>query len=202
MHHVGVLAYGSLRTSPGWELEEAIDRHVEGVYTPFHIEFARKSRGRGDAPTLVPVTSGGAHVMATVLVMKEDISLSLARDMTYRRELNKVGDSTLVYLHEESPCPNKVRLPVVVDVGGVEKVIYTALGDTIPEADRNGKFLARAAVDSVGRTDCCRDGITYLRDAISVGIATPLTDEYRDEVLRLTGADDLDEAVSMARRRS
>ncbi len=33
MHHVGVLAYGSLLTSPGPELNEATAMRIEGVVT-------------------------------------------------------------------------------------------------------------------------------------------------------------------------
>ena len=39
MHHVGVLAYGSLLTSPGPELNEATAMRIEGVVTPFPVEF-------------------------------------------------------------------------------------------------------------------------------------------------------------------
>jgi hypothetical protein len=59
---VGILAYGSLIGNPGSEIEKATRKAVSGVKTPFRVEFARGSRGRGGAPTLVPVESGGCEV--------------------------------------------------------------------------------------------------------------------------------------------
>lgn len=196
MHHVGVLAYGSLLTSPGSELAEATDSRVENVLTPFPVEFARRSKGRGDAPTLVPVASGGSPVIATVLVMRDGISLPLTRDMTYRRERNKVGQMDVTYMHRPEPGPNQVHLSVYYGLGGVNRVIATELGDTIPEANRTGSFLAKMAIESVVSAAPGRDGISYLRDAISMAIITPLTEKYTEEVLRLTGYTTLDSAIT------
>ena len=68
-----------------------------------------------------------------------------------------------------------------------------------PACPKLVEYLAQLAIKSVPLADEGRDGITYLRDAISAGIRTPLTEEYRDEVLRLTGADTLDEAIIAVR---
>ena len=59
---VGILAFGSIAGDPGAELAAAVTRRIE-VKTPFAVEFARSSRSRDGAPTLVPVGEGGAHVV-------------------------------------------------------------------------------------------------------------------------------------------
>ena len=56
---IGILAFGSLLDEPGAELEAHIARRIEGIETPFAVEFARSSRTRDGAPTLVPVTGAG-----------------------------------------------------------------------------------------------------------------------------------------------
>ncbi len=54
-NEVGLLAYGSLQSDPGPELSPLIERRITDVLTPFAVEFARSSRTRAGAPTLVPV---------------------------------------------------------------------------------------------------------------------------------------------------
>lgn len=44
---VGILAYGSLISDPGDEIENARTKIIHDVMTPFHIEFARSSKNRG-----------------------------------------------------------------------------------------------------------------------------------------------------------
>jgi len=56
---LGILAFGSLIDRPGWEIEQAIVTRKSGIRTPFSVEFARSSRTRAGAPTLVPVEAGG-----------------------------------------------------------------------------------------------------------------------------------------------
>ena len=56
---IGILAFGSLINSPGAEIEAALIGRKLNVCTPFGVEFARSSIGRGGAPTLVPVQQGG-----------------------------------------------------------------------------------------------------------------------------------------------
>ena len=67
---IGILAYGSLGDDPGAEIGSLVAERIGGVRTPFRVEFARQSRTRGGAPTLVPVSEGGASVEAKVLVLK------------------------------------------------------------------------------------------------------------------------------------
>jgi hypothetical protein len=55
--------------------------------------------------------------------------------------------------------------------------------------------LAELAVESARLERTGRDGITYLREVKRNGITTPLSDAYEREILRLTQAHDLDEAL-------
>jgi hypothetical protein len=60
---MGILAFGSLRTDRGPELEAAIVDWRPAT-APFAIEHARYNETRGDAPTLVPVASAGTSNLA------------------------------------------------------------------------------------------------------------------------------------------
>jgi hypothetical protein len=66
---LGILAFGSLIDCPDWEIKEAVVDRKSGIWTPFSVEFARASRTRAGAPTLVPVDSGGGKVLAHILVV-------------------------------------------------------------------------------------------------------------------------------------
>jgi len=101
---IGVLAYGSLVEDAGAELEEATAERRSGVRTPFRVEFARHSSGRDGAPTLVPVTQGGAYVEAAIIVLKPGMSLDQAQDMVYRREIDRVGQA-----NRYKPDPEKAN---------------------------------------------------------------------------------------------
>lgn len=71
MPKLGILAYGSLIEDPGKQLTPLIHDLIEGVDTPFRVEFARKSRVRGYGPTVIPVDEGGAFVRATILALSD-----------------------------------------------------------------------------------------------------------------------------------
>lgn len=67
----GILAYGSVISNPGKEIEQAMigcNGQIIGAFTPFLVEFSRKSSTRGNAPTLVPYACG-KRVMGRVFVM-------------------------------------------------------------------------------------------------------------------------------------
>lgn len=81
---VGILAYGSLIDEPGEEVAGATIRTTANVLTPFSIEFARQSRSRGGAPTLVPVAQGGSAVQGRVFVL--DVPEDEATNLLWRRE--------------------------------------------------------------------------------------------------------------------
>jgi cation transport regulator ChaC len=91
---IGVLSYGSLITNPGFELQAVTVGRIDNVLTPFHVEYARPSGGRGGAPTLVPVEDGGARVRAVILTVSA--SAADAADIVYRREINQVGSGKAI----------------------------------------------------------------------------------------------------------
>jgi len=202
----GILAYGSLLADPGDEIAWATERRIEDVTTPFAVEYARSSRGRAGAPTLVPVPDeSGARVQAQILVIRPDMWDDKVVDILYRREVNRVGIQKVVY---DSQKQSRKRDPVLVettrDLAGVPCVFYTRLNpnldfvlrDDLPPEEK-AERLARMAVQSVTPETFNegRDGIRYLADAIHHGIQTPLTDLYKCAVLRLAGdAPDLEEA--------
>jgi len=203
---VGILAYGSLLVDPGWEIEDVTERKIEGIQTPFEVEYAYKSRGRAYAPTLVPVPDGkGVCVCAQVFILNPAMGDQEAKNILYRRETNRVGDQDKVY---DETAQLRKRNPVLVksfvNLAGIPLVLYTYLDANLDailradiSADDKAERLARLAVESVTEETFarCRDGIRYLADAIRHGIQTPLTDPYRCAVLRLAeDAPNLDEA--------
>ena len=80
MARIAILAFGSLIEDPGKELHPHIREHIEGIKTPFSIEFARSSSSRGGGPTLVPVNHGGSPVNAVLLALNPAVEISEARD--------------------------------------------------------------------------------------------------------------------------
>lgn len=193
---VGILAYGSLIPNPGDEIGGAIVERKRNVTTPFNIEFARTSKGRRGAPTLVPVPDGGAQIFAHLLVL--DASVEDATDFLYRREINNSG-SNRRYQQKDNPGPNDIVINSLENFHGVDVVLYAEIAANISVL--TAQTLARLAIGSARGSDDGRDGITYLMDATGAGIETPLTTAYVDEVKRLTGARDLEEALAIARAR-
>lgn len=129
---IGVLAYGSLITNPGPELQAVTVGRIDNVLTPFRVEFARSSTGRSGAPTLVPVDEGGAYVRAVILEV--NVSTDEAADIVYRREINKAGSGkryreypsterasfgltlsrawrALIWSFQRASTPTSIRLP-------------------------------------------------------------------------------------------
>ena len=194
MTSIGILAYGSLIDDLGCEIEAVISRKLEGVQTPFRVEFARSSSKRGGAPTLVPVEQGGEHVKAVIMILQEQVSIDEAKDMLWRRETNQVCSSKS-YKHSPNPGPNTVCIKELKQFHGIRIVLYTSIQPNIDEP--TPRKLARLAIDSVGKTQRGqkRDGINYLINAKSNGITTPLTQEYEEEIKKQTGAKSLEEAL-------
>jgi len=191
---IGILAYGSLIADPGTEIDSATVERIS-VTTPFPVEYARSSSRRDGAPTLVPVPENqGSKVKAAVLILGEDVTEAEACNMLYRREINRVGETDVVY---DKARQQRKRDPVLVktvqDLAGASCVLYTYLKpnlDIVLDEHRTdaekAAHLADLAVQSVtGETYAAgRDGIRYLADAIRHGIHTPLTEAYRAAVLR------------------
>lgn len=124
-HKIGILAYGSLIENPGEEILSLIVERIECT-TPFKVEFARLSSTRSNAPTLVPVTSGGRKVNAVILVLKNDTFVNVAESMLWRRERHKIGSKDN-YQRPASPSKNSVLIDSVQNFHDVETVLYTSL---------------------------------------------------------------------------
>ena len=193
---IGALAFGSLITEPGPELQSKISMRIK-VKTPFPVEYGRISRTRGDAPTLVPHESG-APVSAEILVLDDDVSIAEATDMLWRRERRHEGtgenysrgtgeNSVLVEEFHEDPC--------------VSTVLYTDFNMSGKIPHPTAADLAKRAIASVAAAKEGMDGITYLMNAIHSGIETPLTADYKAEILKQTLTLTLEEALKTVRER-
>ena len=194
----GILAYGSLISEPGVEIRSASVKCLTGFTTPFRVEYARKSRGRGGAPTLVPVRQGGAQVKAVIFVLQAGASEREATDMLWRREINQVG-SGRSYVPVAKPGPNNVIVKRLENFRGVGVVLYTEIAENIEPL--TARKLAELALESAKSKHGAegRDGISYLITAKRNGIVTPLSPEYEKEVLRRTGSPNLEEALRVVR---
>ncbi len=203
---IGILAYGSLREDPKKELREATSKIIENVETPFEIEYARKSVGRSNAPTLVPVPEGmGRKVPAQILVLRDGISEQEAKNILYRRETGKISEVEIEY--DENVQWRKAD-PVLIkslsNFGDIECVLYVDFKvkfDQILRKDlslnKKGRILAELAIESVSELTyfASEDGIQYLAVCIKLDILTPLTEIYKMEILNLAEhADNLEEA--------
>lgn len=187
---VGILAYGSLISDPRAEIEKARTDIIRDVMTPFHIEFARSSDGRGGAPTLVPVTSGGAHVKGQVFVM--DVSEAEATDILYRREIAKEEDMTRTYKRPAQVTNNSVLVERLTNFAGLDVVLYTQIAATITPL--TAEHLAALAIASVAKAPPDLDGISYLINAKKHGIQTALSPAYEAEILKEIQCENLNEA--------
>ncbi len=195
MSTVGILAYGSLIDDPGDEICKTINKRID-CRTPFPVEFARKSRNRCWAPTLVPYKGGGV-VNAKILVVK--LSICEAIDRLYRREINDTTRCT-PYPVRPNPKPDHVEIKLLCNFRRVENVLYTVIGSNIH--DLTAATLARLAVYSAQAKagEKGRDGITYLIKSRKNGITTPLSDRYEAEIKRITRKASLKEARTWCRR--
>lgn len=197
MHQIGILAYGSLIMDPGTELDAATRLRIRNVPTPFNVEFARSSRGRDGAPTIIPVESGGSSVDAVLLVLRNHILPDDARNMLWRRETNQVGSNKrYVYVPPESQTLNTVVVADYSALANVELVLTTKIDSNI--SPLTARQLAELAIDSARAKAGSerRDGISYLLNAKKAGIVTPLMESYEREVLRQTGSKSLEDAWS------
>jgi hypothetical protein len=195
---IGILAYGSLITHPGHELESVLDHEIPDVMTPFPVEYARRSRSRADAPTLVPVPAGcGTPVKAAVLVLKKYTRKKKALNFLYRRELHREGDLKVFY-DDQAQRQKKDALVIenLKNQYGLKLVYYTApkpnfeqILDSNIVQEEKAALLAQAAIDSITREtfDKGLDGIQYLADNIDAGVSTALTEAYAQAILQKAG---------------
>lgn len=185
----GILAYGSILDHLGDGLAAAVTSRIEPVATPFAVEFARSSRTRDGAPTLIPVAPGGAPVSGAILVLDDTLSEAEARDLLYRRETGQLN----------RPASAIDWIPSLANFQGLDFCLYTALPANI--APLTPERLATLAVSSAARPagETRRDGISYLADQKARGVRTPLIPEYEAAVLAMTEARDLAAAWAKAR---
>jgi hypothetical protein len=193
---MGVLAFGSLINDPGSELLGAEVQRIS-VRTPFPVGFARYSRSRRGAPTLVPVSKGGCRIKAQVIVLSPDTCFERAADMLWRRETHRVCSGKG---YHPQHIRNAVRIKVINGLGGVNKVLYTDFYAVSKIRAPKPITLARRAILSARSARDGKDGITYLSDAKRCGIRTPLMKQYELEILRLTGTCSLREALEKVQR--
>lgn len=200
MSRIGILAYGSLIEDQGKEIAPLVSERREGIRTPFSIEFARSSSTRGDAPTLVPVETGGCPVNATILVLDVAVSVEKAEDLLWRRETrNECSDKH--YTRPSQPTQNQMVVEKTGDFRGIgiDVVLYTKLGANITKL--SAAKLADLAIESTkteaGRTK--KDGISYLIMVKRQGISTPLMRGYENEILRKTSTQSLEDALAQCR---
>jgi hypothetical protein len=191
---IGILAYGSLITDPGWEIERRRANNLRDIPTPFPVEYARKSNTRSGAPTLARVPQDcGKPVYATILVMKKFSHKEAIRNYLYRRELHNVGDRSRVYDHEAQMIKrNAMLIETLSDFQGLDIVYYTVFGPNFAEilqpnrtTQEKARLLAQAAIDSLTAVTFSKklDGIQYLLDNLANGIETPLSRLYEAAIL-------------------
>ena len=171
---VGVLAFGSLIWAPEPDLDAVVADRIDGVVTPFNVEFARKSKSRGYGPTLVRVGKGGAKVRGMILVIKENVTVDEATAILKKRERG-------------------ADVSRLNDFHGIKTVLYADPAQNIE--DLSPKVLAALAIESIRLAEPGRDGITYLKRAKEQGIVTALMGEYEKEVLNRSGATNLSEVL-------
>ncbi len=198
MRSTGILAYGSLIEDPGIELTPLIVGRIFDVETPFNIEFARSSRTRDGAPTVVPVDGFGAPVNGVILVLEEEVKIEVARDLLWRRETRN-EDSDRHYRQSMHWASNRMVVAEVENFQNVDSVLYTSISANIP--DPTPQTLARLAIDSAaGHAGALgKDGISYLISLKRQNIETPLMADYEAEVLRMLDASTLQDALAQAR---
>jgi hypothetical protein len=191
---VGILTFGSLLDDPGAELAPRVVRRIEAK-TPFAVEFARSSRTRGGAPTLVPVNSGGAPVRSNVLVLEESVDEELAHDMLYRRETWRIGESVTY----EDRVADEICIPAISSFMGIGACLYAELKPNIDPltVERLADLAIRSAAEDAGAKR--RDGISYLAQQKRCGVMTPLMPAYEEEILARTRGLDLANAWARVR---
>lgn len=182
-------------------MEKKIIGRIEEVETPFLVEFARSSRTRDGAPTLIPVTMGGCRVRAVILILNPEVSVESAMDLLWRRETRK-GDRTIRYQARTDPGPNHVVVEHLSNFSGLKTVLYTSIGANIPK--NTPECLARLAIESAkGNAGATKmDGINYLLSVKRHGVKTPLLPAYEVKILELSKADSLEKAFEKIRSKN
>lgn len=174
-NNLAIFAYGSLLSDPGEKIAPRIIARMPGP-SPWPIEYARRAKLRGDGPTLV-IHPSGASVQGKLLVL--DVHSDAIDDVEE-------------WLWEREGKPPRAGLKRM-EWSGFRQVLYCDLESTLGAADLNAESLARFAIESIAKNPV-RNAVRYLAQNIEQGVITPLTYEYRDAILRATGALDLMQA--------
>jgi len=132
------------------------------------------------------------------LFCHDDISVSEATDMLWRRETRKTGGEKYA---AESVSAKSV-LVREIDTPWVSTVLYTDFPCAGKMDNPTVEELARCAIQSVANAGEGLDGISYLMNARACGIETPLTPAYMDEILKQTKTKSLDEALAKTKAKS
>ncbi|MBC8487128.1 MAG: hypothetical protein H8D45_13955 [Bacteroidetes bacterium] len=194
MYKIGILAYGSLINNPGKEIEPLIIDRIS-CRTPFKVEYARTSKSRNGAPTLILTESFGNEVSAIILVLKNTTDLNYAKSILWRRERHKIGDKK-EYVEPKNPTINQVVVKTINNFKNVETVIYTSIGKNI-DGTINPEILAELAIDSILKDAGKKgeDGIRYLLSAKNNGIITEFSKKYEQLILEKTETKTLEDAI-------
>jgi hypothetical protein len=195
MSKIGILAYGSLIDFPGEEISPLIVDRLECT-TPFKVEYARKSKIRGNGPTLIPTENIGKKVKAVVLIIKDETDLDDAKSILWRRETGNIK-SKEEYKHSENPSRNKVQVEITNEIIGVETVLYTSIGNNINgliTAENLSDLAIESILSEAGKNK--KDGIRYLLANKQNGIITEMSDQYEKCILAKTGCKTLEESIA------
>ncbi len=195
---IGILAYGSLITHPGHEIESVLDHVIPDVLTPFPVEYARRSQSRAGAPTLVPVPVGyGTPVKAAVLVLKKYTRKKKAQNFLFRRELHQEGDLE-VFCDDQAQRKKRDGLVIesIKNQYGLSIVYYTMLNANFLEIlspnrteQEKAMLLAQTAIESITHETYEKglDSIQYLADNVEAGVITALTKPYTQAISKKVG---------------
>jgi cation transport regulator ChaC len=193
---IGILAYGSLIEDPGERITQLLINRIDTV-TPFPVEYARTSRTRGNAPTLIPFESG-AQVKAQILVLRAETSVQVASNILYQRETRQT-ERNYARPNETNITSGTVLVEELTNFENIKTVLYTKIGSNIPNLTAH--YLATNAIasarGSAGETR--KDGISYLINAKRNGIETSISGSYEEEILRLTESNSLEDAYHRCR---
>lgn len=191
-YKIGILAYGSLITDSGKEIAPLIIDKID-CKTPFKVEFARTSKSRDGAPTLIPYKTGN-EVKAVILVLENSTNLTYAKSILWRRERHQFDDKD--YIEITNPTINQVEVKCINEFENVETVIYTSIGKNI-EGELTAEKLSELAIKSIlGKAgEEKKDGIRYLNDSKNNSIITNLSKIYEQSILNITETETLEEAI-------
>lgn len=93
---IDILAYGSLITHPGREIESVLDYVIPDVLTLFPVGYARRSQSLAGVPTLVPLETYEKG-LAGLKYLRDNIEDGVMTSLTeaYRQAVvEKAGNST------------------------------------------------------------------------------------------------------------